>query len=206
MLLGIRAKVRNGELLKWREAAGLSQAAAAEAAGVSHTVWNSVECLRFASRVSLDAVAKISAYVGVRIDDIWPESLRGQRVETTRTAYRAANPERLLSECSRKELMSLPAPDTDVMEPVGLDELKVAMDKALMTLTFREREVLKMRYGLGETNGHTYTLEECGKIFSVTRERIRGVEADAIRKLQSRARARPLEAFVKRPGREGGGG
>jgi RNA polymerase primary sigma factor len=58
----------------------------------------------------------------------------------------------------------------------------------LKTLTYREREILKLRYGIGD--GYTYTLEEVGKIFKVTRERVRQVEAKAIRKLQHPVRSR----------------
>ena len=74
-------------------------------------------------------------------------------------------------------------------------DLRKRLDDCLNTLTYREREVLKLRYGIGD--GHTYTLEEIGKIFKVTRERIRGVEASAIRKLQHPVRSTKLERFVE---------
>jgi RNA polymerase primary sigma factor len=64
----------------------------------------------------------------------------------------------------------------------------------LRTLTYREREIIKLRYGIGD--GYTYTLEEVGRIFKVTRERVRQVEAKAIRKLQHPVRARKLQGFV----------
>jgi len=64
----------------------------------------------------------------------------------------------------------------------------------LKTLTYREREIIKLRYGIGD--GYTYTLEEVGRIFKVTRERVRQVEAKAIRKLQHPVRARKLEGFL----------
>ena len=57
----------------------------------------------------------------------------------------------------------------------------------LKTLTFREREIIKLRYGIGD--GYTYTLEEVGRIFKVTRERVRQIEAKAVRKLQHPVRA-----------------
>ncbi len=56
------------------------------------------------------------------------------------------------------------------------------LDKLLKTLTYREREVLKLRYGLGDNDIHTR--EMVGLIFKVTRERVRQVEAKAIRKLR----------------------
>ena len=72
--------------------------------------------------------------------------------------------------------------------------LKDKIDHVLKTLTYREREIIKLRYGLGD--GYTYTLEEVGRIFKVTRERVRQVEAKAIRKLQHPVRARKLEGFL----------
>ena len=72
--------------------------------------------------------------------------------------------------------------------------LKERIEDVLNTLTYREREIIKLRYGIGD--GYTYTLEEVGKIFKVTRERVRQVEAKAIRKLQHPVRARKLEGFI----------
>jgi RNA polymerase primary sigma factor len=72
--------------------------------------------------------------------------------------------------------------------------LKDRIEAVLKTLTYREREIIKLRYGIGD--GYTYTLEEVGKIFKVTRERVRQVEAKAIRKLQHPVRARKLEGFL----------
>jgi RNA polymerase primary sigma factor len=72
--------------------------------------------------------------------------------------------------------------------------LKERIDMVLKTLSYREREIIKLRYGIGD--GYTYTLEEVGRIFKVTRERVRQVEAKAIRKLQHPVRARKLEGFL----------
>jgi RNA polymerase primary sigma factor len=74
------------------------------------------------------------------------------------------------------------------------DMLKGRIEQVLRTLTYREREIIKLRYGIGD--GYTYTLEEVGRIFKVTRERVRQVEAKAIRKLQHPVRARKLQGFV----------
>jgi RNA polymerase primary sigma factor len=72
--------------------------------------------------------------------------------------------------------------------------LRDRIDQVLKTLTYREREIIKLRYGIGD--GYTYTLEEVGRIFKVTRERVRQVEAKAIRKLQHPVRSRKLEGFL----------
>ncbi len=76
----------------------------------------------------------------------------------------------------------------------GSEMLKDRIEEVLKTLTYREREIIKLRFGIGD--GYTYTLEEVGKIFKVTRERVRQVEAKAIRKLQHPVRARKLEGFL----------
>ena len=87
--------------------------------------------------------------------------------------------------------------DDDVDSPVASatqEMLKERIDIILKTLSYREREIIKLRYGIGD--GYTYTLEEVGRIFKVTRERVRQVEAKAIRKLQHPVRSRKLEGFM----------
>ena len=68
------------------------------------------------------------------------------------------------------------------------------IERLLKTLTYREREIIRLRYGLGD--GYTYTLEEVGRIFKVTRERVRQIEAKAVRKLQNPVRSGQLEGFL----------
>jgi RNA polymerase primary sigma factor len=72
--------------------------------------------------------------------------------------------------------------------------LRGRINKVLKTLSYREREIIKLRYGLGD--GYSYTLEEVGHIFKVTRERIRQIEAKAVRKLQQPSRAAELSGFL----------
>ena len=72
--------------------------------------------------------------------------------------------------------------------------LKEKIGSVLETLTYREREIIKLRYGIGDS--YTYTLEEVGKRFMVTRERVRQIEEKAVRKLQHPVRSRKLEGFL----------
>ncbi len=72
--------------------------------------------------------------------------------------------------------------------------LRNRINKVLKTLSYREREIIKLRYGLGD--GYSYTLEEVGHIFKVTRERIRQIEAKAVRKLQQPCRSQELVGFL----------
>jgi RNA polymerase primary sigma factor len=78
----------------------------------------------------------------------------------------------------------------------GNEILREKIESLLKTLTYREREIIRLRYGLGD--GYTYTLEEVGRIFKVTRERVRQIEAKAVRKLQHPVRSKQLEGFLER--------
>ena len=73
--------------------------------------------------------------------------------------------------------------------------LKDKIEHVLRSLTYREREIIRLRYGLGD--GYSYTLEETGRIFKVTRERIRQIESKALRKLQHHTRSEHLKGFVE---------
>jgi RNA polymerase primary sigma factor len=87
-------------------------------------------------------------------------------------------------------------PDNDILTPyefTSKEMLKRELDAALETLTDREEKVLRMRFGL--LDGKSRTLEEVGKEFNVTRERIRQIEAKAIRKLRSPNRSKKLKDF-----------
>lgn len=79
-------------------------------------------------------------------------------------------------------------------ETVVRKSLKEQIEEVLRTLTPREATVLRMRFGL--FNGNEHTLEEVGQHFKVTRERIRQIEAKALRKLRHKSRARKLKPFM----------
>lgn len=86
----------------------------------------------------------------------------------------------------------LPRPD----KAASNELLRERIEALLKTLTYREREIVRLRYGLGD--GYTYTLEEVGRIFKVTRERVRQIEAKAVRKLQHPVRSQQLAGFLER--------
>jgi RNA polymerase primary sigma factor len=85
------------------------------------------------------------------------------------------------------------------LEAVIKGNLSDSTSKVLATLTPREEKVLRMRFGIGEKSDHT--LEEVGQDFQVTRERIRQIEAKALRKLRHPSRAKRLRSFVETEGR-----
>lgn len=82
----------------------------------------------------------------------------------------------------------------DPLYDTHLENLKERLEDVMEELSFREREIIKLRYGL--TDGYSYTLEEVGKIFSVTRERVRQIESKAVRKLQQPYRSKSLASFL----------
>lgn len=88
-------------------------------------------------------------------------------------------------------------PDAGAESPASgaaQEMLRSRIGYVLKTLSYREREIIKLRYGLGD--GYSYTLEEVGHIFKVTRERIRQIEAKAVRKLQQPSRSQELVGFL----------
>ncbi len=88
-------------------------------------------------------------------------------------------------------------PDHRIISPseaVAVAHLRVQIDRMLATLSPREQQVLRMRFGIGERIDHT--LEEVGQMLAVTRERIRQIEAKAIRKLRHPARRKHVQDFA----------
>lgn len=86
--------------------------------------------------------------------------------------------------------------DTSPAESVASNDLKERVREVLKTLTPREEKVLKMRFGIDVASEHT--LEEVGKDFSVTRERIRQIEVKALRKLKHPSRSKRLQSFFEK--------
>ncbi|MEY2613958.1 MAG: polymerase sigma factor SigA [Planctomycetota bacterium] len=84
--------------------------------------------------------------------------------------------------------------DHDPLYETHQATLREQIQEAMQTLNYREREILKLRYGLAD--GYAYTLEEVGKIFQVTRERVRQIESKAVKKLQHPQRSKTLVSFV----------
>jgi len=80
------------------------------------------------------------------------------------------------------------------METATANSLREQLEKALASLTPREEKVLRLRFGFED--GKTHTLEEVGKVFNVTRERVRQIESKALRRLRHPSKSKPLRDFV----------
>ncbi|MCR9120295.1 MAG: sigma-70 family RNA polymerase sigma factor, partial [bacterium] len=87
--------------------------------------------------------------------------------------------------------------DVDPLYEANQQALKSRIAEVMEDLNYREREILRLRYGL--VDGYTYTLEEVGKIFAVTRERVRQIESKAVRKLQQPYHSQALASFLELP-------
>ena len=72
--------------------------------------------------------------------------------------------------------------DEDPLYDTNLELLKQRLDMVMNELSYREREIIRLRFGLAD--GYSYTLEEVGKIFSVTRERVRQIQVEALKRLR----------------------
>lgn len=128
---------------------------------------------------------KLLVLTGKLLDELFPDVIRSRDfldAHKTMEATGLTDVRRLSLKC--EEVARLPAPEIETDDAGNSDksELTNRIDRALKSLTYREREVIKMRFGLGG-DGTSYTLEETGRIFKVTRERIRSIESKALRKL-----------------------
>lgn len=137
----------------------------------------------------------ILAKIDTSLDDCWPPEVR-QFIDNT------AELKSLIFEQTQEVPMErLTGP---IMQRLTVDggaerqmetkELQERMQQVLKTLSYREREIIKLRYGLD--NGPTYTLEEVGHIFKLNKERIRQIEAKAMCKLQQPSRSEELIGFI----------
>lgn len=137
----------------------------------------------------------LESLTGQTIEELFPESLR----KAVKLRSFVAQVEQVV-EVPEEALLAyaeLAAERLRLPEPIlaaEQDELKTAVAEAIGSLDYREREIIKLRFGL--TNGHEYTLEEVAHIFKLNRERIRQIEARAIRKMQDPSRSRSLAGFL----------
>lgn len=151
---------------------------------------------------NLDALLRI--HTGKGLDELFPEELRTAEdfLKANKTIERTASlPVRALLEYADHSRQRLTYDQGAVDSAIDNSNLKERISKVLKTLSYREREIIKLRYGLDD--GHSYTLEEVGHIFKSTRERIRQIEAKAIRKLQQPARSQELVGFLDEEDEEG---
>ncbi|HUF39474.1 MAG TPA: sigma-70 family RNA polymerase sigma factor [Anaerolineales bacterium] len=136
---------------------------------------------------------------GTYLEPILRSRLKQASTKVQQTLVTAEEPRSLESPVNNEENSELGdfIPDDDATEPIDAAAREILRDQiksALLVLSPREREVLELRFGLQD--GRDYTLEEVGKHFNVTRERIRQIEAKALRKLRHPTRSRHLRDYL----------
>ena len=133
------------------------------------------------------SLSDISQYSGVPLADIQ------NALEVCRQPLSLDTPVRDAEEGGYSELLE-DHRQVDPLVEMNRTALREQLEEILAALSPREREIIRLRYGLAD--GYTYTLEEVGQIFQVTRERVRQIEAKAVRKLQHSVRSKQLCGFL----------
>jgi RNA polymerase sigma factor (sigma-70 family) len=185
----IRAKLtlRNDKMLAARATLGINQAQLADIAKVPTTTVQELESLKYTTPDFGQRIKRVADALDLPVSDVAPPELHGQVIEST--ISRTTDIE--LRQLQNYRCLALPTP----VEEVDAEDLRTVakrkIDAVLKTLSYREREVIKLRYDLGG-DGFTYTIDEVAHIFKVTRERIRQLEMKAIAKMQRPFRAAML--------------
>lgn len=195
--LRVTARLKNAELIGAREILGLTIKELAEQIGIPYQVYCQYEnMILYPSEERQKYICGFFRQGGVFLfeDDVFPEELRRVKPKRAYVAERTIPKERLLP-LSKVEERLLPVVESEAEKVTELSLLRDKLEEVLKTLYYREREIIKMRFGLYD--GRQYTLEELSKIFNVNPQRIRQIEAKAIRKLQHPIRSEKLEEFVE---------
>lgn len=198
MKVGIEIKPFNFILRSMRQARGLTLKQLSEMSGVDVDSIQNMELLRLVTGVKFQDVnqklVQVAAALELDFDEAFPpdylDMLQRKLLPRRRFPivwYREVSLDRLAA----RELPMLPGPDEEYIDQVDLNRL---IHEAIETLSEREQAIIKMRFGIDRA---PMTLEECGQQFGVTRERIREIEAKALRKLRHPGRNYRLKEFLK---------
>jgi RNA polymerase sigma factor (sigma-70 family) len=197
--IAVKARAKHGLIFKYMTEHGLTWLEMAEKIGISTGTFSKIIHFRWAPTENYQnkkVVEKLCNFFHCDLEDILPNELARQiknnsdiaeLLQEEQTVYKEIDVEYLGYDEIPQNLLAY---EEDFSKQIDLRE---TIKKVLQTLTLREGEVIKMRFGIGDGVGHT--LEEVGAEFGVTRERIRGIEAKAIRKLKHPARIKVLREF-----------
>lgn len=192
--LKFKMGVSNMNLVKARIAKGLDQTKVDELLAFKRARYGTIErCMIYPTE---DEQSKIASLFGKSTQHLFPEWLnvftdRWKESEREKTVKLRAE------SLSSPEVAGLIAAPSSMQKDVEVELLKAKLTPMLNSLNARERKILEMRFGLVDGVGHT--LEEVGKEFDVTRERIRHIEALAIEKLYQQPGVNHLREFLDNP-------
>jgi len=190
MRLRAKLTLRNEAMLAARKRFGLSQKSLAELAECPIGAVGELEALNY-TRWNVRQIAdRVAGALELEPAQVMPAGVEGEQFDSTVSRVADVALDRL----TQVQQNALPSPVMEADETALHDELAERIGKVLATLSYREREIVKLRYGLGD-DGQAHTLAEVGRIFQVGKERVRQIEAKAIRKLQQPARSKELVAF-----------
>lgn len=204
MKLALTAKLRNGVLWELSEKLG-SQTALANELGATPMLINNWMNFRYIPK-HLDSPrliaieAKLIEKFGVTLEDVFPPELRAERTSVGRVAFKtkltaiAEVPISQLTAAENRALLTTGSEFEAVEDREFQDHATQLLNSALQSLTPREERILKLRFGLED--GEEHPLDEVADIFSVSRERIRQIEAKALRKLRHPSRSHRLKSLV----------
>lgn len=190
----IGAKIRyfHRSLREKRLSLGYTQEQLAEKLGIGKQSYGQIETLRkFPTEYQLE---KLCDFFGTTKEELFPEWAKMIFIDDRREIIKEVEIDRTM--LSSPEVLQLVAPDSPE-EDFEKENLREVMSRVLDTLNPREKKVLEIRFGLKDSAPKT--LEESAKEFGVTRERIRQIEAKALRKLRHVCRSRKLKSFIVPP-------
>lgn len=193
--VGVKHSIFNNELRKRRLSLGLSQKELSQASGVTITAVGNLETFR--RMPSEKEATQICRVLDTDISTVFPEWLKLFKPKrTTVVTEHLVTEVQLTSGILNQYLLEDGQDQIDkVEEDIMNEELKEVIKRQLSSLTPRESKILTMRFGLDGSNPKT--LEEVGNQFGVTRERIRGIESKAIRRLKHPTRSKYLKSYLQ---------
>jgi len=172
-------------MIRAREGMDWSQSDLSAATGVSVGTIQALERFDYSRGhgITLDKVDTLSEVLLISVEEIAPKELWGKEIPSHYIAIREVDSALLLAAVDLREQRLLQSSPAELASNTEFQQdLQTDLAAVLATLSYREREVIKMRYGIGD--GYTYTLEEVGRIFEISKDRVRQIEAKAIRRLQ----------------------
>lgn len=182
-------QIRNNHLYKFRTERGWTQRDMANAAGVRESEYGEIERLiKYPTKRDdawSEAALRLSSLVGIIPEVLFPEAF--SHIEKTKIEREVSAEQVVAAITEGQKLLANP------IELIAEKEKNIALEEALETLTERERLVLRLRFGL-ET-GHEVFLKDIGSTLGICAERVREIEAKALRKLRHPSRARKIKEY-----------